>query len=93
MSVKETESDLLIQALDELAVRRTVTFRGGVRKIKLACGPGFKLVHGICQRQSSTELLARRRAAKRSVTKRRAKSAQTKRKRQLTLRRRHSAGF
>ena len=85
--------DLENSYVDEAAPRRTVSFAGGQRHTKLKCPPGYKLVNNTCQREKTSEILARRRGAKKSARTRRSHQSQTNRKRALTLRRRHSAGL
>lgn len=79
--------------MNELSARRVVSFSGGMRHIKLRCAPGYKLVNNVCQRMKSSELLSRRRAARKAVRIRKSRKSQISRKRSMTLRRRHSAGF
>jgi hypothetical protein len=76
---------------DEVSeVRRKRVIRGGKKRRKVICRPGYRAVDGRCVRMKSAEKLKRKKGAIRAARKRKTKKTQIKRSRKISMRRRKS---
>jgi len=67
--------------------------RHGKKVKKIQCPSGYKVVNGQCKKMTGSELLKRKRAAKKAARKRRSKIRQILRKRMISLKRRKAMGL
>lgn len=76
------------ETLEEGAAKRTVSVRGGKRKVIFKCGPGQMKVGRTCRRRPTAQLNKMKRRARVSARKARKKRRLANRKRKLSMKRR-----
>lgn len=90
----EEEFKVESEMLNEVAAKRKIVVRKGKKRIIFKCAPGFKKKGPrICVKRNASQLRKLKLSAKRTARKSRGKRSQTKRKRNLSIRKRLTFGL